>query len=155
MAHTLINPDISTSYEGVLIGVEGMGIITLTASWSNKFKTKGIIPKIIARNLFKASDEIIGLILESGLWEEDDNNYFFTTNGYIVFEGHEHRLKVSPSIRAKVFANDGGKCKQCGSDSDLQVDHIIPWSKGGAHGIHNFQTLCGTCNRKKGAKQNG
>lgn len=155
MAHTLINPAIATSYEAVLIGTEGIGILTLAASWSNQYKTKGVIPKIIVERLLQAPKELADLIVTSGLWEEDENNYFFANSNYIIFEGHEHRLKISASIRQRVLDRDGNKCKYCESDSDLQIDHIIPWSKGGAHGINNFQTLCGTCNRKKGAKLNG
>jgi len=155
MAHTLINPELNCSAAGIRIGTKGMGILMLAASWSNQYKTKGIIPKVIVEKLLQAPPEIIDLIIVSGLWEQDENNYFFANDRYFVFKGHEHRLKIPISIREQVLARDGNKCKYCESDSDLQIDHVIPWSKGGAHGINNFQTLCGTCNRKKGAKLNG
>ncbi|MBR2352886.1 MAG: HNH endonuclease, partial [Clostridia bacterium] len=34
----------------------------------------------------------------------------------------------------------------------LEVDHIIPVSKGGKSTLDNLQTLCERCNRGKGTK---
>jgi 5-methylcytosine-specific restriction endonuclease McrA len=44
-----------------------------------------------------------------------------------------------------------GRCRQCGSATDLHFAHVIPWSKGGANTLANIQLLCGPCNRRKGA----
>ena len=33
---------------------------------------------------------------------------------------------------------------------NLEVDHIVPASKGGSEDDSNKQLLCGACNRKKG-----
>lgn len=35
---------------------------------------------------------------------------------------------------------------------DLQMDHVYPWSRGGETTYENLQTLCGSCNRTKGAR---
>jgi len=43
-------------------------------------------------------------------------------------------------------------CAFCGERSDIQIDHIIPLSKGGVHGIGNFQPLCESCNKSKSDK---
>jgi hypothetical protein len=51
--------------------------------------------------------------------------------------------------RERILRRDGGKCGYCGSTDNLEVDHIIPLSKGGSHSEDNFQTLCRPCNRKK------
>lgn len=37
-------------------------------------------------------------------------------------------------------------------DVTLEVEHIIPVSKGGKTGMKNLQTLCETCNRGKSNK---
>ncbi len=47
---------------------------------------------------------------------------------------------------------DGFRCRACGSSPakrhavSLQVDHVLPWSRGGETIFENLQTLCETCN---------
>lgn len=43
----------------------------------------------------------------------------------------------------------GNKCVQC-SSTPVEVDHIIPLSKGGTNHIDNLQPLCKPCNSGKG-----
>lgn len=43
-------------------------------------------------------------------------------------------------------------CAMCGSEKGIEMDHIIPISKGGRHSIGNVQPLCGGCNRSKSDK---
>lgn len=68
-------------------------------------------------------------------------------------------LKISPKMPTKppsskarrVFRRDGDRCLKCGSEDDLTLDHVLPRSKGGSNSEKNLQTLCGRCNREKGA----
>lgn len=56
------------------------------------------------------------------------------------------------SIRFKVLMRDGFKCKYCGKTGDekqLEVDHIIPRSRGGTNALVNLVTACFECNRGK------
>jgi hypothetical protein len=68
-------------------------------------------------------------------------------------EAAEQRVKVMPAIRWQVFQRDQWKCVACGrgaqDDIILQVDHIVPRSKGGKDTLNNFQTLCHVCNSGK------
>ena len=41
------------------------------------------------------------------------------------------------------------RCFLCGSNENSSIDHIIPLSKGGSHGIGNLQILCLHCNTSK------
>jgi HNH endonuclease len=65
--------------------------------------------------------------------------------------GERNTRSIPQDVKIAVAARDGGRCRQCGSATDLHYDHVIPWSKGGANTVANIQLLCGPCNRRKGA----
>lgn len=68
------------------------------------------------------------------------------------------RALMTSKLRQHIKERDGYTCKECGvSIQDephllLEIDHIVPVSKGGLTTEDNLQTLCWRCNRKKGAK---
>ena len=67
----------------------------------------------------------------------------------------EREVSRSKGIRAQLFARQKGKCRGCERDfyySALELDHIVPLSKGGQDGNSNLQLLCGNCNKVKGAR---
>jgi diadenosine tetraphosphate (Ap4A) HIT family hydrolase len=60
---------------------------------------------------------------------------------------------VSGSLRFEILAASGQKCALCGisaKERPLDVDHIVPRSKGGKSSADNLQVLCSKCNRSKG-----
>ncbi len=62
------------------------------------------------------------------------------------------RGKVSNKLRFLIYSRDGYRCRKCGiSDryAQLEIDHIIPISKGGKTTYDNLQTLCHKCNVEK------
>ena len=73
-----------------------------------------------------------------------------------IIRRKNERAFVTPTVRYNVMRRDGFKCCLCGrSVKDgvkLEVDHIIPISKGGNSEYMNLQTLCRDCNRGKAAK---
>lgn len=66
--------------------------------------------------------------------------------------GKKHRKTIPNSIRRKVFEEDEYRCKHCGSWKNLTIDHIIPIAENGTNNINNLQTLCQSCNTRKGKK---
>lgn len=68
------------------------------------------------------------------------------------------RALMTSKLRQTIKERDNYTCKQCGASVEqephllLEIDHIIPVSKGGLTTESNLQTLCWRCNRTKGAK---
>jgi hypothetical protein len=67
-------------------------------------------------------------------------------------KAERRRTQLPEEVRIFVWRRDEGKCVLCGSNEDLEFDHIIPFSKGGSNTERNIQLLCAKCNRTKSAK---
>jgi hypothetical protein len=63
------------------------------------------------------------------------------------------RGQLSPELRALVLERDGHKCRRCPATENLALDHIRPVSAGGFTTAANLQTLCKSCNSRKGGKR--
>ena len=62
---------------------------------------------------------------------------------------------IPGSDRYKVLLRAKNRCESCGisnKEKALEVDHIIPRTKGGKDVLSNFQALCYTCNSQKSNK---
>jgi len=68
------------------------------------------------------------------------------------------RRLMTPKLRSFIIERDDYTCRECGNSMWnepnllLEVDHIVPISKGGLTTESNLQTLCWKCNRHKGSK---
>jgi hypothetical protein len=69
-----------------------------------------------------------------------------------TYEDRLARRRIPDAIRAAVLLRDGARCRRCHAMVNLEVDHIIPMSKGGKTEEPNLQTLCRRCNRRKWKK---
>ncbi len=61
---------------------------------------------------------------------------------------------ILQAVRDEVFVRDGGRCtfvgkngKRCGETRNLEIDHIIPYAKGGSNSPENLRLLCFKHNR--------
>ena len=67
----------------------------------------------------------------------------------------ENRTRSIPrKVQDEVFLRDGGKCtfkgtdgRRCNSAWNLQIDHIVPFARGGDNSPGNLRLLCGKHNR--------
>jgi hypothetical protein len=59
------------------------------------------------------------------------------------------REPIPEEVRILIWRRDGGQCVKCGSQENLEYDHIIPVAKGGSNTARNIQLLCEKCNRGK------
>jgi 5-methylcytosine-specific restriction enzyme A len=62
------------------------------------------------------------------------------------------RVKIPSTLRMAIFDKYNRKCAWCGRTAQevtLQIDHIVPVSKGGITEERNLQVLCSDCNLGK------
>jgi len=62
------------------------------------------------------------------------------------------RKNIPFKTKKMIFERDSFRCVCCGAsnlDKQLEVDHFIPFSRGGTDDIDNLITLCIDCNRSK------
>jgi hypothetical protein len=82
-----------------------------------------------------------------------------SSEGLWVSSGARTKMPIDPKarivlvrmskVRKHVFDRDGGKCQHCGATQDLELDHMIPLSRGGSNTEKNLQVLCASCIRSK------
>ena len=58
-------------------------------------------------------------------------------------------LMLSPDQLWRRWVEFDHRCAYCGADGDLQVEHVIPISKGGEHHLGNIIPACQRCNFSK------
>jgi hypothetical protein len=61
----------------------------------------------------------------------------------------KQRLPWKGDMKEKIFQRDGYECIYCGTDENLSLDHIVPFSSGGDDTVANLVTACRQCNSKK------
>jgi hypothetical protein len=101
-----------------------------------------------------------------GSWNKALVSFVDSVNGKGNFSTHSQNEEVGINVpaskqgprsinwrmRAMVLIKDNCICKMCGASPAknpevvLHVDHVVPWSKGGATVPENLQTLCSVCN---------
>ncbi len=65
---------------------------------------------------------------------------------------HKTKRDINWRLRFLVMRRDNFKCNACGKSptnnpgTELHIDHIIAWDKGGETVFENLQTLCSVCN---------
>ena len=66
------------------------------------------------------------------------------------------RKSIRKGLRFEILNRDNFTCRYCGAkapDVSLELDHVVPVSKGGKNNKENLVTSCWGCNIGKGAKE--
>lgn len=96
-------------------------------------------------------DEVRALLVTRQMRRKDTVNRAMSIVAMQRLPAPSQRGSIPADVKQLVWNRDGGACCSCGSNEELQFDHIIPVSMGGASTEDNLQILCGPCNRRKGA----
>ena len=83
--------------------------------------------------------------------------YFVSEPFTETTEGRKHTRNISQPTIIRVARRDNNTCQICGTillDRDIEIDHIIPYSRGGTSEESNLRVTCLECNRKKGREIN-
>ena len=124
------------------------------------------VPVLIKHNIIKKIDNQISLNIKKLNFDqrqklislcESKLNEFLENRGLKLWDYRLIDNPVPDSLRYRVLKKSKHRCELCGAtkyDRPLDVDHIIPISKGGKSDESNLQVLCSKCNRSKGNKDN-
>lgn len=83
--------------------------------------------------------------------------YFVSESFTETSTGRNRSRNISNSTIIRVARRDNNTCQICGRillDREIEIDHIIPFSRGGTSDETNLRVTCLDCNRKKGKKLN-
>jgi 5-methylcytosine-specific restriction endonuclease McrA len=81
-------------------------------------------------------------------------------------QGKQNRINntrnIPAAIRDKIYKRDGGRCtfvgengKRCNSTWNLEIDHIVPFARGGNNSPGNLRLLCAKHNFMEAARTYG
>jgi hypothetical protein len=70
----------------------------------------------------------------------------------VVGPDRDGKRRFRGKVRSTIYRRDGGQCWYCGSSIAIdktQIDHVVPWSRGGRTIEINGVASCAPCNRHK------
>jgi hypothetical protein len=101
----------------------------------------------------KKLEERIVALMEDDDVTKDEGIYEYLLSGESKdAERHLSLRAFSPKVARSAYERQKGICPICKKHfgiSEMQADHITPWSKGGKTTAENCQMLCDDCNRRK------
>ncbi|RKZ34277.1 HNH endonuclease, partial [bacterium] len=110
----------------------------------NEYKGKEFDPE-------KLEEKVAELMLDDEVTNKK-GIYLYVLNGK---EKHLNLRAFSEKQKREAYEKQKGICAVCGKHfelSEMEADHIIPWSEGGKTNEENCQLLCKECNRRKSDK---
>lgn len=86
------------------------------------------------------------------IWGHACPVFFVQSGATETKEGRKEGRAIPRDVMFKVVRRDNHVCQVCYEyvpDTEVEFDHIIPYSKGGPTTVDNIRLLCWSCNRKK------
>ena len=72
---------------------------------------------------------------------------------------HHPRQNFTPQQRARIFAENDGRCYRCerrlGPSDTWEIEHLIALENGGTNDPQNLDVICGWCHKVKTAQDHG
>lgn len=59
-----------------------------------------------------------------------------------------HSRFIPEGLRTQIWKRAKGMCENCGSNFALEIDHVIPFARGGTNDLWNLRLLCRNCNAR-------
>jgi hypothetical protein len=147
MGTFVVSPDLPAHARAMRAGNAALGLWVRSGAWTAS-TGETLIPEPVA--LLLGTRGQIRRLLDAELWTPYLDGYAIEPLlGRLNLE--RYREPIPSALRRAVLDRDGHACLRCGTRADLQMDHVHPWSLGGVTTFENLQTLCGPCNRAKGA----
>ena len=81
--------------------------------------------------------------------------YFVSELSTETSVGRNRSRNIPHATIVRVARRDNNTCQVCGKillDREIEIDHIIPYSRGGTSDENNLRVTCLECNRRKGKK---
>lgn len=136
-------------------------------TYASRYLTDGFLPFGQVRKLLPFTDDVQPVcdeLVEAALFTVVPKGY--TVHDYLEYNPSREEVEAKREqgalrtqwdamrryVARRVYGRDGHRCRICGSTVNLTVDHIIPLARGGTNDLDNLQTLCRSCNSRKGVR---
>lgn len=121
--------------------------------------------KLLARMAQRYAENPQPFRERSRIWAENNQEASkaiqrrWLTNNHEMNRQKSHRRRVRQQMagtyqvsKDEIHKLSRGSCFYCGSVERIEIDHVMPLSRGGTHSIGNLVSACLKCNRSKGSK---
>lgn len=124
-----------------------IGLWVVAGSWAVGQKTNGEIPAYVVAELGGTGEQTEALV-KADLWVAVEGGWRFCE--WRKRQDGDYRPNIRKSVRAAVMARDNHQCVECGSTTNLSLDHIVRYRDDGPDTVENLRVLCMPCNVGRG-----